>query len=335
MQLKANQLEAQLQKNLLPIYLISGDDPLLKQEARDAIIRVAHAQGFLAHDKIMVEGRFNWDQLNGLGSNQDLFSAKKLIEITNPEAKFDAKAAKILSEYCANCPPETLWIIVSGKLNSTQTRATWYQHIDKTGACLTLWPLNPQELNTWLVQRFNRVQLKANPEALKLLAELCENNLLAMQQAIEKLKLLYPEQAQINQEHVIAAVSDHSRYTIFDLVNYALLGDTPQLLHVLSVLRQQGSEPTLILWVLAKEIRTLLDLLEQRESGQNIQRLIEREIFTKRAFLQSAVRRVTIPQLKNLLSQLTEVDQNIKGVKSGDVWLSLSRLGLGLTGAHR
>ncbi|HYF98116.1 MAG TPA: DNA polymerase III subunit delta [Coxiellaceae bacterium] len=332
MQLKPHQLEAQLKNSLLPIYLLSGEEHLLKQEARDTIVSKAQTLEFTGRERIHVEGRFNWDSLNTINTHQDLFSAKKIIEIINPDAKFDAQAAKILSEYCAQTSDANLVIIISGKLNASQIRSQWYKAIEQQGACITFWPFNQQELLTWIRQRCTQINLKIDTQAIKLLAELGENNCLAIQQAIEKLKLLYPQQAEINADHVLNAISDQSRYTVFDLINYVLQGDTQRLLHVLSVLEQQGSEATLVLWALAKEVRTLLEIVEHREQGKNFQSLIEREIFTKRNYMQSAVRRLSGPLLKKLLIELTNLDQVIKGAKTGNIWLELNRFSLALAG---
>lgn len=332
MQLKANQLGTQLQKSLAPLYLISGEDHLLKQEPHEAIVRKALEQGFNKKQRLQVEGRFDWKLLNNVNANQDLFFEKQIIEILNPEAKFDLAAGKALNEYCSHKTDDNLLIIISGKLNASQLKSSWYQEIDKIGVCITLWPLNPRELTLWLSERMNKAQLKAPDSTLKLLAELCENNLLAAQQAIEKLKLLYPPHTLIDTEQLMAAISDSSRYTVFDLINYALQANTQRLLHVLNCLEQQSVEPTLVLWALSKEVRLLFDLTRQLEQGQSVQKLIEREAFGKRPLLQLALRRLNNKTLKKLLTKLTELDQLIKGMHSGNIWLELNRLSLALAG---
>ena len=45
MQLAAAQLSTHLQKGLRPLYTVHGDEPLLAQEAADAIRAAARAQG--------------------------------------------------------------------------------------------------------------------------------------------------------------------------------------------------------------------------------------------------------------------------------------------------
>ncbi len=332
MQLKLNQLESHLQKKLAPLYLISGEDPLLKQEARDLVFQRAKQAGYDSQQRLNVEARFDWNRLLQLNSNQDLFNQKESIEIINPESRFDASATKVLGTYCENMSPDSLLLILCGKLNSAQLRSKWYQQIDKMGVCITLWPLNTRELQEWIHDRFTKAQLLAKNDVIKLLAELCENNLLAAQQAIEKLKLLYPNQTEISADQLMKAVSDSSRFNVFDLVNYLLQGNSERSLHVLNGLEQQGIEPTLVLWALAKETRSLSELLSKQEQGQSLAKLIEAQPYNKRAYLQIALRRLNSSVLKQALLRLTQIDQIIKGVKPGNAWLELRELSLGLSG---
>ena len=50
MKIRAEQLPDQIKKQLLPVYVISGGDPLLTQEAADSIRAGARAQGFSERD---------------------------------------------------------------------------------------------------------------------------------------------------------------------------------------------------------------------------------------------------------------------------------------------
>ena len=46
MQVALAQLSSQLQRGLAPLYVLHGDEPLLQQEAADAIRAAARAQGY-------------------------------------------------------------------------------------------------------------------------------------------------------------------------------------------------------------------------------------------------------------------------------------------------
>ena len=85
MQLNHKQLHQHLKGPFQPIYLITGDVPLLVQEARDAIRQAAEQQGFGHYQRLDVEPGFNWERLTELTHNYNLFSERTLIELHNPQ----------------------------------------------------------------------------------------------------------------------------------------------------------------------------------------------------------------------------------------------------------
>ncbi|MBP8894868.1 MAG: DNA polymerase III subunit delta, partial [Ottowia sp.] len=61
MQLAAAQLANHLQKGVRPLYTLHGDEPLLQQEAADAIRAAARAQGYTERTVHTVAGaHFDW-----------------------------------------------------------------------------------------------------------------------------------------------------------------------------------------------------------------------------------------------------------------------------------
>lgn len=62
-QLKAEQLAAQLERGLAPLYTLYGDEPLLVIEAGDAIRAAARHQGFSEREVLVASPGFNWNQL--------------------------------------------------------------------------------------------------------------------------------------------------------------------------------------------------------------------------------------------------------------------------------
>src|SRR5512145_546049 len=85
MQLRADQLSAQLAKGLRPLYTVYGDEPLLAQEATDAIRAAARAAGHTERQVHTVSGaHFDWSGLLGASQAMSLFADKQLIEIRIP-----------------------------------------------------------------------------------------------------------------------------------------------------------------------------------------------------------------------------------------------------------
>ena len=85
MQLSPNQLQSHLQKGLKSLYTLHGDEPLLIQEAADAIRAAARSQGFAERSSHTVSGaRFDWSAVLAAGGSMSLFSEKQLLELRIP-----------------------------------------------------------------------------------------------------------------------------------------------------------------------------------------------------------------------------------------------------------
>ncbi len=333
MQLKLNQLAGHLKKTLAPIYLISGDTTLLVRETRDTLREAAKKAGFLQRELLCVEAGFDWGKFISLTENFNLFSEKCLIEIQNPTAKFDEQGIKTLLRYLETPSADHVIVITCNKLTSAQKRSRWYKAIDNVGVTLPIWPIGAHELPRWIQQRMQQAKLQADRESIQLLADLTEGNLLATQQTIEKLRLLYPAQS-IDIDKMTAALSQNARYNVFDLTQYALQGDVTHVVRIVNGLRDEGVEATFVLWALTRELRNLIQKTKQREQGVPMQQVLRGEWASRQALLKSALMRLHSTSLLKALQYASQVDQMIKGMQPGAVWDALMTLSLQLTNPH-
>ena len=100
MRLYPEKLEQHLQQQLLPAYLVSGDETLLVQEACDSIRRHCRDQGYSEREVYEVDAQFDWQQLPAAGNALSLFADKKIIELRLASAKIDKTASAAICEFC-------------------------------------------------------------------------------------------------------------------------------------------------------------------------------------------------------------------------------------------
>jgi len=150
---------------------------------------------------------------------------------------------------------------------------------------------------------------------------------LAAVQEVEKLKLLASD-ALVTVDTVTAAVSDNARYSVFGLADSALKGDAAAALRMLHGLRGEGTEPPVVLWALAREIRTLYDVQRDCDAGQSRQRALgARQVWKNRLpLLQAALARHDSGSLALLIEQAGRVDGSVKGYADGRPWDELENL---------
>lgn len=333
MRLRAEQLSKHVQNPLLPVYLVTGDEPLLVQECCDQIRQQARMQG-CSEREIFDAGvsRFNWQDILYSANSMSLFAERKLLEVRLPSGKPGAEGSKALCRYLEIAGPDDILLIVAGKIDKQSTNSKWFKALDKAGAVLQIWPVDAKDLPRWLQQRVSSAGMSIDGDALQLLCDSVEGNLLAAAQEVEKLKLLL-EGSVIDAHTVTRSVSNNARYNLFDMADSALKGDATASLKMLHGLRSEGAEPTVVLWALAREIRTLYEVQGDCDKGQSVnQALTARRVWKNRmGLMQSALSRHNHGTLSQLLSQAATVDGSIKGFADGKPWDNLERLLTGLT----
>ena len=88
MQVRPDPLASHLKKGVRPLYTVWGDEPLLAQEAADAIRAAARAAGCAERAIHTVAGQhFDWSSLLGAAQEMSLFSARQLIDLRIPTGK--------------------------------------------------------------------------------------------------------------------------------------------------------------------------------------------------------------------------------------------------------
>lgn len=331
MKLAYPQLVPHLAKSLAPLYLISSDELLLVQEAIDAIRHAAEQAGFSERIAITAESskdveKLLYEEAHGLS----LFASKRIIELNLSHIKMTQAIGKTLETYAQNPLNDTLLIIHTNKLDSQYEKSAWYKTIEKQSITVPIWPIPAEQLPSWIMQRAKKSQLTLTKLAAEWLATQVEGNLLAAAQEIEKLSLL--TQDTIDHHTIQAIVTDHARFDIFNLVDNALLGHRKRSLHILQHLAAEAIEPTLILWALTREIRTLADILKQMQQGIPLATLFSQfRIWDKRkSCVQACIQRHSVTHCWHWLRQSAKIDRIIKGIEVGNPWDALEDLTLSI-----
>ncbi len=332
MKLKPEQLGGQLGRSLAPVYLISGDEILLVQEACDQVRAAARQQGFSERELHHADNNLDWRRLYEDVQSGSLFAERKIIELHFPTGKFPDSALKFISDFCERPSEDNLLLIRSSRLDKKALSSKWAKAVDELGVIVQIWPVEAAQLPRWIEQRLQQKGMTIDPDALQLLTERVEGNLLAAQQEIEKLHIL-SDQTHLTLEEVNRCVVDSSRYSLFDLVDECLKGNAAHALKMLEGLQGEGVEPTLVIWALAREMRHLDGLRKKLEAGQPLDRLLNVPSIPKKRIpaLSNALRRHHLPSLMELADSLREADQAIKGGK-GDPWQPLKNACLKLSG---
>ncbi len=327
MKLYPDKLEAHLSQKLAPVYLIHGDEPLQIMELGDRLRQHARDTGFAERQVIVVTEDADWSTFREAADSFSLFAEQRLIELRLPSGKPGRLGSEVLKQYCTSPPEDVLLIVTSAKLDRSGSNSAWFKAIDKVGVTIAIWPIAPAQLGTWLKKRLSDVGLVPDQNALSLLIERVEGNLLAARQEVERLALLYPT-GELTADHVLSAVGDSARYSVGDLSVSALNGQSKRALRILNGLREEAVSEVLILWSLNNEIRAGARTAEAVEAGvSEAAALKSAGVWQNRAIpLKNALARHSARNWLSMLSACTTIDRQIKGQAPGSSWDGLDAL---------
>ena len=320
MQVKPADLGPHLASSLAGVYFVSGDETLLVEEACDAVVAAARAQGFGERSVLYVEKGFNWNDVLQNVSSMSLFSERRIVDVRVSGNKFDKEASEVLREYTKRPADDTLLLIRCARLEPRQRSSAWFKALDKAGVIVSIWPVSAAELPRWLSGRLADAGVELDKEALQYFSQRVEGNLLAAVQEIEKLKLAALSEP-IDVPSLTSVLEDSAHYDTFVLIDAVFAGEPDRVSRIVANLRQEGVALFAILGAVTSQLRRL-------QSGGKLppqrQRLVNR--FLERLGSVNAIDRV--------LSQCALVDQQGKGQLLGDAWLSLENLLLRMAGAR-
>ena len=339
MQLKHDHLAAHLAKGLRPLYTVYGDEPLLAQEAGDAIRAAAQAAGYSERKVFTVANaaHFDWSALLGAAQAMSLFAERQLIELRIPSGKPGKEGSEALQRYCeAVRSDDVLTVVQLPKLDFQQQKSGWFAALDAAGVVLRVDPVERRELPAWIARRLvaqgQRVaEGEAGEHTLAFFADRVEGNLLAAHQELQKLGLLYP-QGVLDFEQVEAAVLNVARYDVFKLGEAVLAGQVARALKMLDGLQAEGEAAVLVHWTLAEDLRALKRAKDALIDGKPMPMALReaRAWGAKERLYERVLPALAEHQLAHLVEAASVCDGIIKGLKHPDwpldAWAALKRL---------
>jgi DNA polymerase III subunit delta len=337
MQIRPDQLDAQLARGVKRLYTVHGDEPLLAQEAGDAIRTAARAAGCTERKVFSVSGaHFDWSAVLGAAQAMSLFAERQLIEIRIPSGKPGKDGAEALQRYCQGLSDDVVTLVQLPRLDFQQLKTAWFLALDEAGTTVRVETLDRKALPAWLAQRLARQGQpvcggEEGQRCLAFFADRVEGNLLAAHQEIQKLALLHPK-GELRFEQVESAVLNVARFDENKLIQAVWQGDVARCLRVLSGLQAEGESAVRLHWLLADDLRNLLRARQLLDAGQPMP-MAMREARAW-GFKEKLFERV-LPQLKTnglarLVSDASECDGVVKGLLHpqwpADAWAALRQL---------
>ncbi len=298
-----------------PVYLFSGEEEYLKEEAlrkiKETLIKPEFSQ-------------FNYDLLSGKEiSGTELLNRlltlpvggeKRLIVIRDAQ-KLNPSVEERIIEYLENPFHTSCLVLWAPKVD---LRKKFYATIEKKEESVVFYPLKNRELSLWVRNYLAQRKKKISVDALDLLIERVGNNLGEMAGEIEKLLIHVEKRAEINLKDVENLVGIVKSHTIFELTDAIGKKREKEALGILSRMMDGGTSATEILYMIVRQFRLLLrikNLLEKKFSENKIIQALALKPFVVKNLVSQAGNfslEKLIESFENLLQAEVEIKSSIK-----------------------
>lgn len=341
MLLAADHLASHLQQGLRSLYTLHGDEPLLVQEAADAIRAVARDQGFTERSSHTATGaHFDWSEVLAAGGSRSLFSERQVVEIRIPSGKPGREGGVALQQIAEQTrgSDAVLTLVMLPRLDRLTQSSAWFGALERLGVAVQFDAVGRDALPRWIAHRLGlqgqRVAAgQQGQRTLQFFADRVEGNLLAAHQEIQKLGLLFAA-GELSFDQIEGAVLNVARYDVFKLSEAVLAGHSVRVQRMLDGLKAEGEAAVLVHYALSEDIRALKRIKDALALGCPLPvALREQRVWGARERLfERVLPRLSPTSLANLLQSAHDVDGIVKGLKlpdwPSDSWQALQRLAL-------
>lgn len=342
MQLNQHQLTAYLRNiksDQLPrfFWLNSSDNYLLQDAAKQIKNTLrSFSYNYSNDNKIVfhIDSSTDWLLISNTIQTPGLFCTEQLIElcfinkITLEQQQELVKLAEILKSN----NNAIIIIIYPFKIESKILKQKWMVNLNNLidpGAIITLWPLSTTDYPKWLSKQLQKYRLNFTDNSL--FDYFCQKTMCNPSMASQTMyKLKLQDVTTVNQEILLATLAEHANYDTFDLINSYLLGNLKQALIILKILKNNETEPLLILGALRKELHIIANTFEQAiASKQSPQQILKNLNLwqSKINILSTAIHKLNLDLVYKKLAKISSIELLVKTSSNKNfIWQQINEL---------
>lgn len=301
-------------------FIVTGDEPLQRHNVIEKITNQFKAKNYEISQHDLTEQ--NLDVLYNETDSLSLFTMDKFIQFNfekPPQKKLQqALVEKLLSD------DENVYLLVFNGMKKQNTSAKWFQSLEHKAIHVRIFQPNLNNAINIINHEAQEIGLILTNEAVQLLAQKTEGNLIATKQI---LKLLSRQETKSFDENTIRPfLHEHANFDVFDLSEAILSQLKSKSLKILNSILTENDKPPLVLWALKKELRILSQL-------KNTNPTYHQKIFkdnniwpSKQKFYSSLANKVSSEKISLGLKKCLETDLCIKGASKGNTHLKLNEI---------
>jgi DNA polymerase-3 subunit delta len=310
LRLSYSELESHLDQRIEPVYLLVGDQDLLRELSAKKLQR-----SVLGEDL----NPFSFDRFDGESAEVDrilmsanmmpLLGGRRFILVKRASSPFESDPA--LQAYVADPNPHTVLVLDLEK--KPDGRRKGFKDLEKKVAVVSCDAPEPWELLDWVAEEGRARGLKLGREEIRYLVVEVGSDLRRLTNELEKLSL-YASGDRLDLETVAEVLGRGRAQSVFKFIDAVAGGDAGSALRQLGRLLEEGEPPLRILALLDRLVGQLRMAKEAQASGKresSLAPLLGAPPQAARALAESA-RRIDGAFLRRAVDALADTDRLLK-----------------------
>lgn len=334
MQIYPANLTKVLSDGLHPIYVICGNDVALEMDVRDEIVEAAHQVGIsdfevspLSESASRARTKtVDWNGLVSDVSESSLFAARKIVEFQVRASALNDQGINTLASH-AESKSQNLLLVRIVSFENRDKRKSWYKKVRSSPDIpfIVADELNQRELSNWLKGKLKKLDITLTEDAAQKLTELCEGNLLAIRQELDKFALIFEPGSTVEEKDI--ELRDVSNADMLELVDAVFSGQTQLIVKRMDALKRQPKSSARSELAILNMVAQTLTLAQSVSFGDQA----KISSFQRRRVDQ--ICRTHSPRaIEALLFECAQYNSMFLGMARGDAWIHLQSLLLAVAG---
>jgi DNA polymerase-3 subunit delta len=281
-------------------------------------------------EAITINATTKANDLVSILSDGSLFNNNNLFKIIVSKGRISEEVKQLISQSIMN-KTDDFYIINVGIDPKDFKKSAWYKNLQKNSFTIEAYEPSATDIIKLIKVRCKLHGLDLSDDAINLIAEFTEGNLLAAENEIIKLSLIHQEKA-ISGSEIAASLSNNSKYDAFQLLEFSLKGKVSESHIAITHLEEEGVEPLMINGLYAWIFRAISNIKISKEGQYSQNDFSKLRIFgSSQNLVINCVNNLSVKQIEASLNKIRDIDLICKGLLVGSPWLELNRFVTGLS----
>ena len=309
------------------IFFIYGEEIVLQNYAKDFINDFFKKEGFVEKKIITKKDFHNIEKILIENTGGSLFGSKIIIEIIHDGGKIPKEIVDIFKFK----ESKNFIILIKSPIKKISQSTAWVKKMNESALIIECNKLKSFEEKIWLKSQLDFISENNVRKYVEIISNLFPGNLVAQQNEVNLLKLVYKENEQINTNLIF----DGGEFSPYELEDKIIELDTSGALRIVkSIHKNDDHYAQLLVWIIGKIVNTTVVAMQNSDLRKGLENagIWSNKISSYTTFIRSNSLKKIIP-LQKKVYELDLSSKGLAGKTKDQFWQELDNIVIKLTAA--